>query len=935
MTTAARRSPRTTSQQDILPFRITETTLPNGLRVIVVPTGTPEIVSLQIPVQTGSRNEVEPGKTGFAHFFEHMMFRGTEAYPADVYQAILTRAGARQNAYTTDDFTNYHVTFSKGDLERILEIEADRFQRLKYSEEDFRTEARAVLGEYNKNSADPTEKLFEVMRDHAYTTHTYKHTTMGFLRDIEAMPEQLEYSRLFFDRWYRPEYTTLLLVGDVTPEEALPLVERYWGDWPRGGYTATIPEEPPPAGPVLAHVPWETSTLPWITVSFHGPAFSATDPRYAATELLVDLWFGHTSDVYRRLVEEEQTVDQLLALAPDTVDPGLITIAARVKQIADVVSVRDALLETAAQAAHSTVPAKRLAAAVAHRRYDFLRRLDDTETIAATLARYVHYARTTRTVEELFRTYARVTPREVREAARQAFTDRGLVITTLSHEPMPEAMGVVPPLASVRPPAHRGAAPLEVVTLRSTLPELDLQLLFTVGSAHDPEGKEGLAALAAAMIARGGSREHRIDEITRAFYPMAASLDEQVDKEMTVFAARVHRDTWPAFAAIALPMLVAPGLREEDFVRLRDAQRNALLQDLRANNEEELGKERLQANIFRGTRYAHPVLGTASSLESITLDDVRAFITRHYTRANLVVGVAGDVPEALLRRLRAELAALPAGTRTPPPEVQVRRRRGIHVEIIEKDTRATAISLGHPIDVTRAHPDFPALWLARAWLGEHRSSVSHLYQRLREVRGLTYGAYAYIEAFPGGMFQLVPDANRARHQQLFEIWIRPVLPAHAHFALRTAIHELRTLIRHGLSAEAFETTRQYVVKSLPALTATQRLRLGAALDSRWHGIPELTGYLRERLGQLTVDEVNAAIRRHLSGEDLEIVMITRDAAALRDALVSDAFSPVTYDAPKPPELLEEDRRIGALPLGIAPSNVTITPVHEVFTSRGG
>src|SRR5581483_2862804 len=124
-----------------------------------------------------------------------------------------------------------HVTFSKEDLERILEIEADRFQHLRYPEEDFRTEARAVLGEYNKNSADPTEKLFEVMRDHAYTTHTYKHTTMGFLRDIEAMPEQLEYSRAFFDRWYRPEYTTLLLVGDVTPEEALPLVERYWGDW--------------------------------------------------------------------------------------------------------------------------------------------------------------------------------------------------------------------------------------------------------------------------------------------------------------------------------------------------------------------------------------------------------------------------------------------------------------------------------------------------------------------------------------------------------------------------------------------------------------------------------------------------------------------------------------------------------------------------------
>ena len=116
----------------ILPFDAVERTLPNGLRVIVVPTGFPNIVSLQIPVQTGSRNEVEPGKSGFAHFFEHMMFRGTKAFPPEAYQAILTRAGARQNAFTSDDFTNYHTTFAKEDLETILKIEADRFQNLDY-----------------------------------------------------------------------------------------------------------------------------------------------------------------------------------------------------------------------------------------------------------------------------------------------------------------------------------------------------------------------------------------------------------------------------------------------------------------------------------------------------------------------------------------------------------------------------------------------------------------------------------------------------------------------------------------------------------------------------------------------------------------------------------------------------------------------------------
>ena len=139
--------------------------LPNGLRVVAVKTDYPDIVSLQIPMQTGSRNEVEPGKTGFAHFFEHMMFRGTERYPTDVYEAVLKSAGADHNAYTSDDLTNYHITFTKPDLEKMLEVEADRFMNLKYSEDQFRTEALAVKGEYLKNYSNPMQKIFETARD--------------------------------------------------------------------------------------------------------------------------------------------------------------------------------------------------------------------------------------------------------------------------------------------------------------------------------------------------------------------------------------------------------------------------------------------------------------------------------------------------------------------------------------------------------------------------------------------------------------------------------------------------------------------------------------------------------------------------------------------------------------------------------------------------
>jgi zinc protease len=918
---------QTAATADILTFKgVVERTLPNGLAVIVVPTGFPNLVSLQIAVQTGSRNEVEPGKSGFAHFFEHMMFRGTASYPPERYQAILTKAGAQQNAYTTDDYTNFHTTFAKQDLETILMIEADRFQHLSYSEAAFKTESRAVLGEYNKDSTDPMRKLEEVQRDHAYQVHTYKHTTMGFLKDIEDMPNQYAYSRLFFDRWYRPEHVAVLVAGDVQPPDVLRLVEKYWGNWKRGAYKVSIPPEPAPAGPVVAHVPWPVPTLTWVTVAFHGPAFSDTRKDFAAMDILTDLTFGPTSDLYHRLVEQEQKVDQLWPSVSGHADPYLMMIAARVKSDADAVYVRDQILKACAQIRTHAVDSQRLADAQSNARYGLVRGLDSTEAIAATLAQFVRYNRSYDTLNRLFRVYASLTPDDLLRAAQIYLTDQRLVLTTLSKDPLLESMAQVPHLADL---TEAGA--LKFVKVQSALPQVDAKLQFAVGSAHDPKGKEGLACLAASMIAEAGSKNRAIDEINKALYPMAGSLAAHVDKEMTTFTARVHRDNWDRFADLVLPMLLDPGFRQEDFQRLKDQQLNALKQDLRTENEEELGKEALQSWLFADTPYGHPVVGTVAGIEAITLDDVKAFVASAYTRAALTVGLSGDISPGVEARLRHDLAALPAGpAMAGPATVTAREPQGIEVQIIQKETRATAISFGFPIEVTRSHPDFAALTVARAWLGEHRSSMSHLYQRIREIRGMNYGDYAYIEAFPGGMYRMLPGANVARRAQLFEIWIRPVLPQNAHMALRIAIYELNRLIDGGLTEEQFQATRDYLMKKVYLLTATQDAQLGYALDSSWYGIGEYCEYMRDRLAALTRDDVNRAIKKYLSAKDLAVVIIAQDAQPLKDALVADGFSAIEYDAPKPPDILEEDKAIGALHLGIKPEAVTILPVEKVF-----
>ena len=950
----------TPSASDVLPFKATEATLPNGLRVIVVPTGFPNIVSIQIPVQTGSRNEVEPGKSGFAHFFEHMMFRGTPRYSPEKFTEIMTRAGARNNASTSDDRTMYYATFARDDLEQIIELMGDNFQNLSYAEPEFRTEAKAVLGEYNKNASEPAFKLFELTRKTAFGTHTYGHTTMGFIEDIENMPNQFEYSKQFFDRWYRPEYTAIVVAGDVTPAQVLPLIRKHWGSWKPGTYKASIPAEPPATAPKYAHAVWPTPTNPLISVAFRNPAFSETIKDNAALDLVAGIYFGPTSDIYRKLVVTEQKLDSFGGSNSSNVDPGLFRITARLKDPKDAVYVRDEILRTVNRARTELVPSSRLADAKSAERYGFVRSLDNTGSIAATLAEYVKYGRSYSTLNNVYRLYAALTPEDLRAATARYFTDASLVVTSLSNTPLAAALANQPPIASLAPAvastpgggdeAKRAlrakldaiiardmkAVParlpkLDILEQKSQLPQIAMKLVFNAGSAYDPPGREGLAALSAAMISGAGSRDLTVSEIRQLLYPMAGSFTGGVDKELATFTASIHKDNWHEFLHIVLDQLAKPGFRADDFQRLKDRQLTALTQDLRSNNEEELGKERLQTNIFAGTPYGHPALGTVEGIKSITLDDVKSFVRDHYTLGDLKAGVSGAVPNGFTQVTSAILANLPAGRPAPrPTALKPKRPRGMEVEIIRKDTRSTAISFGLPIVVTRSHPDFAALNVARSYLGEHRMSNAHLYQRIRAVRGMNYGDYAYIEAFPGGMFRFFPSPNIVRRNQLFEVWIRPVEPQNAHMALRIANAELRRLMDDGISQADFEDTRDYLMKNVYVMTATQDAQLGYALDSKWYRTGEFTSYMRNALSKLTRQQVNDAIRRHLSATDLSVVIITRDAEGLRDALVSDAFSPIKYDSEKPAALLAEDKVIGARKLSIRPESVKITPVEEVF-----
>ncbi|MGH9749695.1 MAG: M16 family metallopeptidase [Candidatus Polarisedimenticolia bacterium] len=424
----------------VFPYPVHETVLDNGLKVVAVPFDSPGLAAHWMVVRVGSRNEIEPGKSGFAHFFEHMMFRGTERYSREAYNAVLKELGADHNAFTSDDLTAYHVLAPASALERVIELEADRFMNLKYTEEDFKKEAGAVLGEYNKSAANPFLTLHERVRETAFASHTYRHTTIGFLRDIRDMPNQYAYSRTFFDRFYRPENCILLVVGDVEPKRVFAVAKSRFGPWKRGTHRFEVPAEPPQKEEKRTHVDWDTPTQPYLVVGYHAPAFSTTGREMPALDVVSQLLFAEAAPLYQRLVVEEQVVDLLFGGAEDHRDPYLFTIMARVKDPAKMVYVEQTIA-AALQALHDApVEADRLVRVRSHLKYAYAGGLDTAGSVARGLAHYLALTGDPGAVNKVYALYDQVTPEDVRRVAKSVFVPANRTVVTLSHK-APEAAG--------------------------------------------------------------------------------------------------------------------------------------------------------------------------------------------------------------------------------------------------------------------------------------------------------------------------------------------------------------------------------------------------------------------------------------------------------------------------------------------------------------
>jgi zinc protease len=507
-------------------------------------------------------------------------------------------------------------------------------------------------------------------------------------------------------------------------------------------------------------------------------------------------------------------------------------------------------------------------------------------------------------------------------------------------------LGVTASSRGATSPPGTAAAPLLEIPVPES-PVVVIRVLVNAGSMDDPAGKEGLCKLAMEAAADGGTGALTRSQLVDLIYPMDASVDVFVDRETSVFTGRVRREDLAEFFPIFWDRVFRPRFAVEDFARAKERALSSLQNDLCGSDDERLGKEGLQAIIFEGTAYAHPPIGTVAGVKSIEVAEVREFHHRMMTRERLEIGIAGGYDGSFGERLRKEINGLPEGAGAPSgaeaesadrgrpagrearPVITPPPIHGLEVLLIDKPARSTAISLGFPHDVTRRDPDYWPLYVALTAWGEHRTFLGRLQREMRGQRGLNYGNYAYLDHFEQDSWSRFARPTIWRSAPHLSIWIRPVQPANGLFALRMAIWELRTLIANGLTQSEFETTREHLRNVSQLWRQTLARRLGLAMEDAHFSEPDGLASLRRALDTMTLEQVNRALARRLTGTNLKAVLVCAHADSLRSLLDTGAPTPIVYSGGDAPSSVKDlDEVIAGLPWGVG--SVRVATAQEMF-----
>src|SRR5436309_3703281 len=405
------------------------TTLPNGLTVVMEEDHSTPIVHVQLWYHVGSKNE-RPGRTGFAHLFEHMMFKGSKNVDPEAHTSFISSVGGQSNAYTTDDETVFWETVPAQYLPLALWLEADRMATLRIDKDTFTME-REVVKEERRMRIDnqPYGRLQEIIYDQAFTTHPYKHPTIGSMKDLEAA--SIEDVRDFYHTYYVPPNATVVLVGDFETPQAMDLVAKYLGRVPKAERPVPrdIPKEPPQTQEkrVTLKQPWP---LPAVVVAYHITYDGNPDsyPLHIAAKVLSD---GQSSRIYKKLVYEKQIAVAAFGNANLIEDPNLFYAVAIVQQGHTPEEASTALIAEIEKLKTEPISTRELQRSKNQFARDYILGRESNQQKASTLAHAVVIHHDIKTADGGFDIFQNISVADVQRVARTYFRPENRIVLTL------------------------------------------------------------------------------------------------------------------------------------------------------------------------------------------------------------------------------------------------------------------------------------------------------------------------------------------------------------------------------------------------------------------------------------------------------------------------------------------------------------------------
>lgn len=891
------------------PWKFHDDMLENGLRVITLEDHRTPLVSLQVWYHVGSKDE-DPQRQGFAHMFEHMMFRGTDRIGPQDHFKYLQRVGAEVNGYTSFDMTVYYETVPASQLDLAMWLEAERLGRLKINEEYFAAEREVVKEERRMRYLNrPYGKLYETLFRAAFTQHPYRWTPIGNLAHLNAATA--EELRAFFQTFYVPNNATLVIVGDVQHEEVLASARKYFGAIPRRPDPPRVTiEEPVIDEPRRVEIT-DRAPSPMVVIAY--PAPSTQSPEAIPLDILRRiLSSGQSSRFYRHLVLDKKiainatTYDSLLEQA------GLFVLQATLRPGVSVEQGEEALLDEIRLLLREGITPAELEKAKNQAVAEYVRQSETVRGKADQLGyAAVILGDPNRVMTDLARKQA-VTAEEVLAVAKtvlrenrrisviirpdpnpppvEEVADKGKEAETLANLPAPPDMprhesprpvDLPPPVVRTLPNGLR----VMVLSERS-IPAVTVSFNMLTGTKNDPETQVGLASVTAGTLRRG-TRQHTGDELARLIDRHGMSLGENVNHEDTriyLWSLSEHADLAVRTLAEVVREPIFPDEEVSEYVARAIAREKINEQD-----PSTIASRSFARALYGGNYLGRVTGGTSATLAAITPASVREFHALHYGPNAATVIFTGDIaPDAAFELAEKyfgdwQNSAPPPIVDAPPPSTT---RRILLVD--RPGAVQSEIRIGQIVPVTRRDPDYAVVRLISQAFGE--SFGARLNRVLRIEMGLTYGARGYFDVDSDAAALTVSTFTRT--EKTAEV-------------IEAALAEIEKLAQAPVTSEELEQSRDSLIGRFQMALETPSQIASRYWDLIVWGLPE--GWYSNYLHSVAQVEEPArtlqTARRVLRPEEM-LVLVVGNAEKIRSDL--EAIAPVTVISPDGKLVSEDD-----------------------------